>query len=925
MQTASEDDMLVVSLSSQSSKASSIESLNHIEQQPSGPLPSVELNICNVFWRPNLACHPFEYGDTLVSFGELWPAEDRLAPLVSCFVGPEMQDAVVDCCILVLRCGPVRVLKQLLDQKIIGLDQTFEHGMTMLHIACLASNPEAVAFLISRGIDFKRSDKTGRTADIYCFTSKTRKALPARYHAGVRSLKKRPSSAHDKKTIFDLARNPACLEELQFKLHTMEFDVNHDRNARGDLLIHIAVKSGLSQLALLINLVKNHGANIEAHDMDGMTPLCLAAKYDMDIIAEMLICVLGADPNIYNHVNRWSPLHYAAKRNHLNIIDALSKRGADVNQEDNFATRPDDLAMHWGNDECCKLIDCLRKERCERLSYLAQKGNLKSNLVRYTDLFNADMEGKTLIMVAAEANRCDNLSVLLKNSKSPINAQHTKTGRTALTLATMKGHEVAVKTLLGFKALAGLRDMMSHVALQYACVEGHAHIVKDLVEDVTGLTGLFEALRCTRDEEIRGVLREAMERRQTQIVNPALFESAMDGDADRIFCIIEEGDDMNPQTGTGDWPMYMAAGNGHLEVMQLLYENGGDVSGRHPNTMSTVLHVACSRGLYKIVKYLLQFCKYGGYLGFFATTNLSCYQELDINSLNNHGQTALQVAASKGYSRIVKILLEHGASSAVLDLKGQLYKCKEFDGVQVLIERHRRTRTEQIMLCIKDRKRLGYLRRMWQAKFDHNLRNKNGDTPLMVACYYGRTEAVKFLLESAIQSMEDEERDFERSMQQWRRDSDDDSGTFEKSHSPTQIRRSLASLADMSTDMSTTDYSDQEFAERQEPYYTQRDHTERRESSAYHRRRRKKRAQFMMANASLDEGDEAVGGVEGGYNTYRPIPYVSDSEMFEDSYEGQPKGYGAYNPSLPSIRSGASLHPPPSGTHPSPSYKTALY
>ena len=83
-------------------------------------------------------------------------------------------------------------------------------------------------------------------------------------------------------------------------------------------------------------------------------------------------------------------------------------------------------------------------------------------------------------------------------------------------------------------------------------------------------------------------------------------------------------------------------------VLNLFYQHGGDVSGRHPNTKSTVLHVACSRGLFKIVKYLLQFCKYGGYLGFFATTNVSCYQELDINSCNNHGLTALQVAASKG-------------------------------------------------------------------------------------------------------------------------------------------------------------------------------------------------------------------------------------------------------------------------------------
>ena len=70
---------------------------------------------------------------------------------------------------------------------------------------------------------------------------------------------------------------------------------------------------------------------------------------------------------------------------------------------------------------------------------------------------------------------------------------------------------------------------------------------------------------------------------------------------------------------------------------------------------------------------------------------------------------------TSGYSRIVKILLDHGASSAVLDPRGQLYKCREFDGVQVLIERHRRTRTEQIMLCIKDRKRFGYLKRMWQV------------------------------------------------------------------------------------------------------------------------------------------------------------------------------------------------------------------
>ena len=90
--------------------------------------------------------------------------------------------------------------------------------------------------------------------------------------------------------------------------------------------------------------------------------------------------------------------------------------------------------------------------------------------------------------------------------------------------------------------------------------------------------------------------------------------------------------------------------------------------------------------------------------------------------------------------------------------------------------------------------------------------------------------------------------------------------------------------------MSTTDYSDQEFAERQEPYYKQLDYPESRDNSAYHRRRRKKRAQFMMANASLDEGNETPSAVEGGYAKYRSLPYMSDSEVFEDSFEGAPKG-----------------------------------
>ncbi|GFR73359.1 ankyrin-1-like [Elysia marginata] len=39
-----------------------------------------------------------------------------------------------------------------------------------------------------------------------------------------------------------------------------------------------------------------------------------------------------------------------------------------------------------------------------------------------------------------------------------------------------------------------------------------------------------------------------------------------------------------------------------------------------------------------------------------------------------------------------------------------------------------------------------------QPKFDHHLRTKEGDTPLMLAAYKGRVPVLEFLLRSAVYS-----------------------------------------------------------------------------------------------------------------------------------------------------------------------------
>ena len=70
-------------------------------------------------------------------------------------------------------------------------------------------------------------------------------------------------------------------------LQTFEFDVNRERDSSGDLLLHKAVRQGLSHLALILNLVQVHEADVEASDAKGMTPLCIAAHLGHAITAEV--------------------------------------------------------------------------------------------------------------------------------------------------------------------------------------------------------------------------------------------------------------------------------------------------------------------------------------------------------------------------------------------------------------------------------------------------------------------------------------------------------------------------------------------------------------------------------------------------------------------------------------------------------------
>ncbi|XP_053375016.1 serine/threonine-protein phosphatase 6 regulatory ankyrin repeat subunit A-like isoform X2 [Mercenaria mercenaria] len=727
--------------------------------------------ISDIFWKASLSFTEYKHGCNLVEFKSLWPPTSTIRSLLQ--EGIEdigLRGALWELCLLVMVDGPVSVLQALLEMKYIRQEYQYENDPGLLHVACVLQNLEAVQLLTQFGVSSKVKDKSGKTAEEVCLCPKIRKQLNTKLQASFRADRNKVQTAlkpglQDKDVIFRLASNPKCLYELQKKLQTFDFHVNGETKG-GDYLVHVIAKSGICQLPLLMSLVRLQQADVNLCNADGMTPLMIVALDGDSNFCDTLMCLMGADPNKQNEKNGRTAIHYAVMNNHVNVVNCLVKRGADVNLEDKDRCRPDDAVLP-GNEagDCRQIIQLHRVQRCQQLSemvrdayklevdtcawYMAveNKDAVYPIDLRLTDLSVVDSDYNTLIMVAAVNAKVHNLETLLGVCTDTINAQHSQTGLTALSMAAKAGHDACCNILLSHGACASIQDMQGYLAIHHAVLQNHENVVDVFREHTPSASvGLYKSLRLCRKSSIHEKLTEMFEKRQDQIIIPQLRLSAMDGNAEKLFCILEEGDNVNSKSDLSSQPvLFVAVENSHVEVVKLLVEKGADLKKRDARTGNTVLHVSSQTGHLETANYLLPFCKK-------SQNQSSSKNRLDINAVNNDKRTALQIAAEKGYIKLTSLLIECGATTAILDPKGTLFTSPEFEGARVLIEGHRNEHTQAVMKLVADKSKKApfFLSKIWVSRFDHNLRDKNGDTPLMVACRFGRLETVKFLLQSAV-------------------------------------------------------------------------------------------------------------------------------------------------------------------------------
>lgn len=233
----------------------------------------------------------------------------------------------------------------------------------------------------------------------------------------------------------------------------------------------------------------------------------------------------------------------------------------------------------------------------------------------------------------------------------PVDEMPEREWTTALIEAARENQPEMVNILLKANADAGKRVPERGTALEAAAASGHKSIVEVLLKKSPTADVLKGAFVDAAHSGHHEILRMVLDRggNLDQVKSPALISAAGSRRgtekemADTVSLLLDVGADVNIKDGEKSWPaLHYAAYKGYPAVLQTLLNRGappntGDRDGR------TALWWASGVGLYVQAVVLLA-------------------KGADANAKDNEGTTALQRAKDNQDTKMVRLLLDHGAN-----------------------------------------------------------------------------------------------------------------------------------------------------------------------------------------------------------------------------------------------------------------------
>jgi ankyrin repeat protein/beta-lactamase regulating signal transducer with metallopeptidase domain len=383
-------------------------------------------------------------------------------------------------------------IAELLISKGADVNAKTVRGETPVHLAVVQNRRDTVKLLLSKGAEVSTIQLAAYLGDLAKVKSFIAKGVSVNTQDGYWPTPLQAAAATGQREVAEFLINEGAL-------------VNAEAVAQGGTTaLHYAALGGSKEM---VELLISKGAVIDARDKNALKALPLAAMAGYtDIVKRFTYLRYAREVNAKDK-DGWTPLHYAARSGHEDVVLLLINHGADVNAEAPDKSKPLDHATWSDHKDVVKLL-------IDKGTNIPKDDNLLywSCMYGYRDLAEllikkgADVNSKAwpnapsleAVWNTPSSRQLDILKLLLDNGANPNakdrwdwsllhytegdveltrllldkganpNVIENERGLTPLHLAADKGRKAMVELLLSRGADVNAKDYSGRTPLSYA-------------------------------------------------------------------------------------------------------------------------------------------------------------------------------------------------------------------------------------------------------------------------------------------------------------------------------------------------------------------------------------------------------------------------------------------------------------------------
>ncbi|XP_067668045.1 ankyrin repeat domain-containing protein 50-like [Haliotis asinina] len=444
-----------------------------------------------------------------------------------------------------------------------GADHTAvdDAGGNVLHVACLGGHMDIVSCVLELDmLDINSNGQCGRTPLMMAASNGDRDIFDLLVNKGADAT----LLDEDNNTILHLAAKGGHVEIVKYALAVKSVDINA-RNKHHETATMLAT-DGSEVCNLLVSHRDVLDTDLHVACMDGKL------KSVRDILDHSLEDIDKPGKG------GMTPVMWAARRGHREMVDLLVKKGADAKRVDDVGNN----ILHWacygghvamvkhvvsknmvntnikGRDDRTPLMCAARQGIKDMFQLLVSKGGLPSHV---------DRDGNNILLLACWGGNVKIVDYILSHDNVDINGKG-QSGRTPLMGAAYKGHDKIFDLLVTKGADVNVVDDDGDNVLHSACLSGHVDIVSRILK-----------------------LQKVDINRRGQCGRTPLMMAARMGDREIFDLLVKEGADATLVDGDSNTILHLASEGGNVNIVKYALEvKNMDINARNKrNETATML------------------------------------------------------------------------------------------------------------------------------------------------------------------------------------------------------------------------------------------------------------------------------------------------------------------------------------------------